>query len=128
MNIVIPIAIADVFDKVSILEIKLELVEDDVKQQQVRNELSKIKHILGKHGLLYYLESDDYLELKKVNRDLWDICDHRRQMELNNDFGDIFIQQSRAEYKTNDLRFFVKNKINKKFDSEIKEVKSYSYF
>ena len=46
-------------------------------------------------------------------------------LEKNEDFGDKFIELARAVYKTNDQRFEVKNDINKLFNSEYVEEKSY---
>ena len=39
-----------------------------------------------------------------------------------------FVELSRKIYIKNDLRFEIKNKINKKFSSEIVEEKSYSKY
>ena len=46
-------------------------------------------------------------------------------LEKNKDFGEKFIELARAVYITNDQRFEVKNDINKLFNSEYVEEKSY---
>ena len=48
-----------------------------------------------------------------------------RVLEKNEDFGEEFIELARAVYITNDQRFEVKNEINKLFNSEYVEEKSY---
>ena len=46
-------------------------------------------------------------------------------LEKNEDFGEQFIELARSVYITNDKRFEVKNEINKLFNSEFVEEKSY---
>lgn len=125
MEIFLPVAIADVFDKVSILEIKMEFIEDVTKKKYIRSELLKIKKILKDKDLLEYMNSSNYKKLKETNKKLWDVCENRRLMERDKSFGNDFIEESRVEYKVNDLRFQIKSKINKHFNSQVTEVKSY---
>ena len=66
-----------------------------------------------------------YNKLYKINLTLWEIEDSIRVLEKNEDFGEKFIKLARAVYITNDQRFEVKNDINKLFNSEYVEEKSY---
>ena len=67
-------------------------------------------------------------ELKSINEKLWDIENEKRLLEKNSDFGDKFIQISRAVHFNNDKRAEIKLKINKSFGSNIEEVKEYTKY
>ena len=56
---------------------------------------------------------------------LWKIEDDIRDKERNKEFDAKFIGLARSVYITNDKRMNIKNIINKKNNSEIKEQKSY---
>jgi tetratricopeptide (TPR) repeat protein len=76
----------------------------------------------------YRLPDFIFKELKSVNETLWTIEDDIRIKEKNSQFDDTFIQLARNVYITNDKRCEVKNNINKYFDSDIMEVKSYENY
>ena len=67
-------------------------------------------------------------ELKSINEKLWDIENEKRLLEKNSDFGDKFIQISRAVHFNNDKRAEIKLKINKSFGSNIEEIKEYTKY
>ena len=56
---------------------------------------------------------------------LWNIEDKKRICEKNKDFGKEFIELARGVYLNNDKRSRIKLEINKKLDSNIREVKQY---
>lgn len=126
MLIEIPVAVAELFDKISILQIKLDLVKDPVRRNHVEVELDKLMALVRTHQLEGFLDEELYRTLREVNQQLWDVCEQRRHFEQAGRFDEEFIKQSRLEYKTNDRRASIKHKINERFDSAIVEVKSYS--
>jgi hypothetical protein len=126
MVIYIPVPVAELFDKISILEIKLAEITDNERLQHVRKELEILLKVVEEHGLIDFMSNQLYTELKLVNKVLWQVCNLRRSFESAGQFDAEFIVQSRNEYKTNDHRAAIKAKINKYFDSDIVEVKSYS--
>lgn len=126
MLIQIPVAVAELFDKISILQIKLDLVTDPTRRAHAQVELDKLMDIVHTHQLEAFLTQDLYGELRQVNQQLWDVCEQRRQCEQEGRFDENFVEQSRLEYKTNDRRASIKQKINQQFDSAIVEVKSYA--
>ena len=128
MLIHIPVAVAELFDKVSILEIKLRHLVDPKRRQHAKSELDELMQITKQHGLLDFLETSLYRQLLETNQALWDVCEVRRQLELAGQFDQDFIEKSRLEYKTNDLRASLKQQINARFGSTIVEVKSYQRF
>ena len=125
MIITIPISVAELFDKISILEIKLEQVANQAKVQFAKQELEMLLAIAKEHKIDQFRAHDLYQELRVTNRKLWDICEERRRSELEQRFDEIFVEQSRLEYKTNDHRAQIKQRINHFFKSSIQEVKSY---
>tara|TARA_B100002019_G_C21274951_1_gene604979 strand:+ start:8925 stop:9311 length:387 start_codon:yes stop_codon:yes gene_type:complete len=125
MQVNIPISVGELIDKITILEIKNKKITDEEKLFSIQKELSSLKNILKNLNL----ENDSlvplYEELLKVNYELWNIEDEIRISEKNNRFDSSFVELARSVYITNDKRFEIKNKINKLFNSEIKEEKSY---
>ena len=117
----IPVSIGEIFDKYSILEIKLTKIKEIKKIKLVKKEAELLKPYI----LKYSLDKEIYENLKNINSQLWDIEDTLRIKELQKDFNDEFIQLARKVYFTNDKRAEIKKKINFFFKSEIIEVKDY---
>ena len=128
MKIEIPISCGELVDKLTILEIKGKLITESDKLYEVKKEFNKLsptfKILLESNSLVQKY----YDELLFINTELWQIEDEIRECEKNNDFGDNFIKLARSVYKTNDQRFHLKNDINKLFNSNIKEQKSYKVY
>lgn len=123
MIIECPISLGELVDKMTILKIKTERIEDSDRvalAQSEYDQLSKKLEGLGLDGMDQYIT-----ELKEINEKLWVIEDDIRLKEKAGDFGESFISLARSVYMTNDLRFKVKNSINMSYNSGIKEVKSY---
>lgn len=118
----IPVAIGEIFDKYSILEIKLDKINDKDKLKHVKTEMSYLEEFISK----YKLPDEIYNRLKTINQTLWNIEDDIRDKEAQKKFDDEFIQLARNVYITNDQRCLVKQEINKYFNSTIYEVKSYT--
>lgn len=123
-----PISWGELFDKITILEIKL----DKIKSKDA------LKNINKEHGMLksIYLATfeDNFIaqnlvnDLTQVNKKLWDIEDHIRTKERNKLFDDEFVQLARSVYFTNDERSRVKRQINETFSSDLIEEKSYDKY
>ena len=54
MKVEIPVPIADLFDKISILEIKKELINDSKKNSLIQNELEVLIEVLNKKNLVNF--------------------------------------------------------------------------
>lgn len=123
MKVQVSISLGELVDKISILMIKEKNISDPTKVILVSEELRILKSELQD---LKLTEIDKHLsDLVTVNTELWNIEDDIRVMEKDKDFGQKFVELARSVYKTNDKRFELKNTINKRFGSQIKEVKSY---
>ena len=117
----VPVSIGELFDKNSILEIKLDMIKDEEKLNQVKNELKHLKGNIDR----FPIPKELYEKLMSVNRKLWIIEDRLRIKEKNNEFDDEFIELARSVYYTNDERGDTKKEINTYFGSDINEVKDY---
>ena len=124
-RILAEISAGELFDKITILEIKKSKISNKEKLIDINKELSSLnetvkKFIPDKSSISNYIN-----DLKNINLKLWDIEDGKRAAEKNNDFGEKFIELARNVYKFNDERAKIKLAINKALGSNIKEVKSY---
>jgi len=122
----IPISNGELVDKLTILEIKKEKITDEEKLKKADNEYKLLRKIYFDNSLNLY--KNLYDKLKKVNEKLWTIEDDIREKEYKNEFDEEFIKLARNVYKTNDLRFKLKDIINRLSYSSIHEVKSYNRF
>jgi len=103
--------------------IKKDKITDKGKLKLINGELSVLSQTLD---LLLLKDIKIYLDdLKRINSELWIIEDLIREKEREKLFDDEFIDLARKVYMTNDKRFEIKNKINDKYGSTVKEVKSY---
>ena len=125
MKVNIPISLGELLDKISILEIKNKKILDESKILNIKKELNGLKKVLDELNINLSETNSLYNKLYKINLTLWEIEDSIRVFEKNDDFGEKFIELARAVYITNDQRFEVKNDINKLFNSEYVEEKSY---
>ena len=122
-----PISLGELVDKISILHIKNNNIKDDEKLKLIREELKLLTITLDGH--LKKNDIQEFLDaLIKINSELWIIEDQIRDCERSKKFDEKFISLARSVYITNDKRSEIKLDINKKFGSEIVEVKSYEEY
>ena len=124
-KILAEISAGELFDKITILEIKRAKISNKEKINDIEKELYSLnetvkKYIPNQSSISKYID-----DLKDINLKLWDIEDGKRAAEKNNDFGKKFIELARNVYKFNDERAKIKLAINTTLGSNIKEVKSY---
>ena len=127
-KILVEVSVGELFDKISILEIKKEKIKDTEKLKFIDYEHGILKDQLGKN-----VKSSEELErlfksLKKINAELWIIEDDKRMCEKNSTFDDKFIKLSRDVHFLNDNRAKLKLKINELTGSLIKEIKEYQSY
>ena len=124
-KILTEISAGELLDKISILEIKLDNIEDKDKLIEINKEYKSLEET--KKSNIKISENLEKLvnQLKEINLKLWNIEEQKRLCEKNSDFGKNFIQLSRNVYLNNDKRAKIKSDINKLLGSNIKEVKSY---
>ena len=125
-KILVEVSVGELLDKISILEIKKEKINDSEKLNFINDEYNVLKDQLNNN-----VKSDDKLEnlfqsLKKINAKLWVIEDDKRLCEKNSDFGEKFTKLSRDVHFLNDDRAKIKLDINNHTGSKIKEIKKYT--
>jgi hypothetical protein len=118
----------ELFDKITILQIKLENLTSKNALNNVGREFKQLQSILIKYSRHSTEAKQLEGELKQINQQLWDIEDNIRDKERNRSFDDEFIQLARSVYIINDERSRIKRKINDIFGSEFVEEKSYSEY
>ena len=129
MKILAEISVGELFDKITILNIKLKKINDPEKLKNVKTELD----ILTKQSNKIILDDKNSLnkyvqELQDINEELWDIENIKREYEANKNFGESFIKISRDVHFKNDIRASLKKEINLLSDSKIVEEKEYSKY
>ena len=122
------ISAGELFDKISILEIKKNKIKDKNKRNIILKELSSLQETASKNIEKSKSIIKLYKNLKSINLKLWKIEDDIRDCERKRNFQDKFIKLARAVYFTNDERSRVKHKINSLTKSNIFEVKSYKKY
>lgn len=127
-DILVPVSPGEVMDKLTILQIKSERIQNEDKLKNVRYELNLLTQSLEKNVTLTERLKGLFSELKTVNEALWDIEDDIRICEKNKDFSQTFIDLARAVYVTNDKRAELKKHINLELNSSVIEEKSYQEY
>ena len=127
-NPFIPISWGELFDKVTILQIKSEKILAPDSLKNIDRELKQLKLTFDKAFTKNSLVFELAKELRKINSKLWNVEDQIREKERKKVFDNEFIQLARSVYITNDQRSVIKRKINEAFGSELIEEKSYSKY
>ena len=124
-KILTEISPAELLDKISILEIKLQNIKDKESLVEINKEHESLIETKNSNLEISNNLQNLIFQLKEVNMKLWKIEDGKRMCEKNKDFGKEFIKLARDVYINNDKRAKIKSEINKLLGSNIKEVKKY---
>ena len=124
----VEISIGELFDKLTILEIKIDKIKDPAKLENVTKEWNALNE---KSMDILSIFADSVLfkkidQLKNVNEELWWVEDSIRENEKKQIFDKEFVELARSVYKLNDERSEIKRQINLLTKSNIIEEKSYS--
>lgn len=124
-TILTPVSIGELIDKITILEIKAERIDDAGKLANVRTELEGLQPLLASQVQRAPQLHELKQQLKAINLRMWEIQDALRECEATQTFDDAFIQLARGVYQTNGQRVTVKNHINQLAGSTLVEEKQY---
>lgn len=124
-EILAPVSFGELLDKVTILQIKSERMQDAVKVANVRKELAALEQTWAGHPASGIAIDTLMAQLKAVNERLWVIEDDIRLLEKAQRFDAEFIRLARAVYFENDMRARIKKEINLALGSAYVEEKSY---
>jgi len=114
----LPVSLGEAMDKLSILDIKLDKITDN-RRDNVKNEydmlFKMLKDDINKYTLYYNI-------MKIVNLEIWDMMNLLRDVE---EYNHNYMILCRECMISNDIRFRIKNKINYISNCSLKEQKSY---
>jgi hypothetical protein len=124
-EIKVAVSPGELLDKITILRIKSQRMNDPAKVANVRRELHDLEATWGASAYAHTNIEADVNALLRVNERLWDIEDNIRDKERAQAFDAEFIRLARAVYFENDERAAIKRRINAALGSSIVEEKSY---
>ena len=127
-KILVEVSVGELFDKISILEIKKDKIKDKEKLKFIIDEYNVLKEQMVNKVKLDEKLSGLFDALKDINSKLWVIEDDKRLCEKNSNFGEKFIKLSRDIHFLNDKRASIKLEINNQTGSKIKEIKEYTSY
>ena len=127
-KILVEVSVGELFDKISILEIKKDKIKDKEKLKYIVDEYNLLKEQMVNKVKPNEKLSGLFDTLKDINSKLWVIEDDKRLCEKNSDFGEKFIKLSRDIHFLNDKRASIKLEINNQTGSKIKEIKEYTRY
>ncbi|MGB1085449.1 MAG: DUF6165 family protein [Alphaproteobacteria bacterium] len=129
MKILAEISVGELFDKITILNIKTQKIQDSEKLMNIKNELNFLNNQASNINVKDQESLNQNInKLQSINEELWDIENYKRECEANKDFGEKFIELSRDVHFKNDIRAQIKKEINLLTDSIIVEEKEYSKY
>ena len=126
-DILVPISVGELMDKITILEIKSERIKNPSQLENIVHELEALRAVRLR-GIERAMLDKLSAELKRVNARLWDVEDAIRECDARADFGTDFVELARAVYRLNDERARLKKAINVLSGSRLVEEKSYKSF
>lgn len=125
MALMIPVSWGELLDKITILQIKAERIENPEKRDNVKRELEALEAVRARRWQADPVLEQLVAELRQVNEQLWDIEDEIRRCERDRCYDERFVELARSVYLTNDRRADLKYRLNQLLDSELVEEKSY---
>lgn len=127
-QIKVPLSIGDLIDKITILQVKFEKIDDPQKRENVAYELNLLLKKLNRHVPDSAHLQELSIALKEVNNKLWDIENGTRAKEAKKEFDEEFIKLARSVYIMNNHRHALKREINIMTGSRIIEEKQYAAY
>ncbi len=128
MQLLAPISVGELIDKITILKIKQKKASDKDKLVNINRELDELETTWKKDKAPELDISDLFDQLTQVNEVLWKIEDDIRAKEATNAFDKEFIELARSVYKQNDHRAALKKEINIRSGSTLVEEKLYQEY
>lgn len=123
----VEISVGELLDKLSILYIKRNFISCPDKIKNISKEIDLLEP-LSNQFLSDPSVKNLFLELEKINLNLWNIEDLIREKENKKEFDQGFIDLARSVYITNDKRASLKKEINMVTGSNLVEEKSYGVY
>ncbi len=128
MQLLAPLSVGELIDKITILKIKQKKATDPQQMTNITHELSELESTWEKDKAPELDISDLFEQLTQVNEALWAIEDDIRAKEAANCFDQQFIELARSVYKQNDRRAALKKELNLRSGSALVEEKLYQKY
>ena len=123
----VPVSVGELFDKISILQIKQQRMKDAAQVANVRRELALLEETAGKLPVRDAAALASLREqLFAVNAGLWDLENTVRALSRAGEHGAAFVAAARSIYDGNDRRAAIKRDINRLLGSTLVEEKDHS--
>lgn len=121
----VEIQVAELLDKISILELKAARIKDQDRLDNVMTELEHLRVVRDRRVPASPILDDLVKQLDDVNLAIWDNEENMRDWNRKEDFGADYIAGARSIAKNNDCRAAIKRQINELLGSRFIEEKSY---
>ncbi len=121
----LPVSWGEVFDKLTILDLKLAALPGESQKANVAWEKSAIEAAIGDRQRFPTGLESLIASLREINTALWAIEDGKRACERAGQFDAHFVQLAREVYLKNDQRAKIKRQINGLLGSGLQEEKSH---
>ena len=128
MSVEIAVSYGELFDKISILEIKQSRVVNADQRINIENELNVLNRVRATIVPANFKIHDLIAGLTDVNERLWNVEDKLRDCERRQEFCATFIELARSVYRLNDRRAELKRELNSRLASELVEEKIYNEY
>ena len=123
----IEVSNGELFDKLTILEIKLSKITNKDKLANLMKEWEYINSQVLSYYQIYGTKLTSIVDkLDDLNNELWWVEDQIRLCEKQKIFDIEFVELARSVYKLNDERYDLKKQIDILTNSKFSEEKSYS--
>lgn len=127
MVVNIPVPIADIFNKLSILSLKLDNASKKPSQDKIKKEINKLLNSISKHKIDQNPNYQDFLnQMLYVNASIWETEDKIYQKTAEKQFDQEFVDLCRRLYLLKTKSFSIRQEINKSYRSMFVEEKFYS--
>jgi len=128
LSVEIAVSYGELFDKISILEIKQSKVVNADQRTNIENELDVLNRVRTTVVPADFKINNLMAGLTDVNERLWDIEDQLRDCERRQEFSATFIELARSVYRLNDRRAELKRELNTRLGSGLVEEKLYTEY
>ena len=126
-TLLVPVAAGELIDKITILRLKTERLQQPEALTNVCRELQALEAVLKEADPALGIDAVLSLteRLQAINTQLWEVEDALRLLEAEQRFDQEFIRLARSVYQLNDQRASLKRQINESCGSSLMEEKSY---
>ena len=128
-SLVFEIGAGELFDRLTILELKVRHARNEDQLRRASGELQRARELTesGEWPIDQISQIAPLVgELRVVNERLWRVEDQLRRCETIADFGPPFVELSRAVYLNNDLRAAIKRRIDECLSPSFMQDKIYA--